>query len=243
MTTQTPGPAVVALADGAAHFAHLRQLARENGLFDRQPRYYAYKIAFNVSLLTLSILFLILVDSFPLQLLNALVLAFVLVQISFIGHDVGHQQVFASTRKNEVLGLIVSFIFGSSRTWWVEKHNRHHSHPNDLDLDPDTDIPMWAFSEGQALSKRGLYKLLCRYQAFIFYIMLSLEGFGLRLASVLYMLRHDIKYSRLEPGILIAHITIYAGSIFYFLGGWDAALFIIINQLAIGLYAGGVFMA
>ena len=40
---------------------------------------------------------------------------------------------------------------------------------------------------------------------------------------------------------MIAHITIYAGSIFYFLGGWDAALFIVINQLAIGLYAGSVF--
>jgi fatty acid desaturase len=241
MTARTSGPAVVALADGAAHYAHLRQLARQNGLFDRQPRYYAYKISFNLSLLTLSILFLVLVDSFLLQLLNALILAFVLVQISFIGHDVGHQQVFGSARKNAVLQLVVSLIFGSSRTWWVEKHNQHHSNPNDLDLDPDTDIPLWAFSESQALSKRGLYKLLSRYQAFLFYVILSLEGFGLRLASVLYMLRHDIKYPRLEPLILIAHITIYAGSIFYFLGGWDAALFIVINQLAIGLYAGSVF--
>ena len=241
MTARTPALTVAALPDGAAHYAHLRQLAEQNGLFDRQPRYYAYKMSFNMSLLTLSILFLVLVDSFPLQLLNALVLAFVLVQISFIGHDVGHQQVFGSTRKNEVLGLIVSFVFGSSRTWWVEKHNLHHANPNDLDLDPDTDIPMWAFSEGQALSKRGLYKLLSRYQASIFYVILSLEGFGLRLASVLYMLRHDIKYPRLEPLILTAHITLYGGLIFYVLGGWDAVLFILVNQLAIGLYTGSVF--
>lgn len=241
MTVRTPGPAVVALADGAAHYAHLRQLAKEKGLFDRQPRYYAYKISLNLSLLTLSILFLVLVDSFRLQLLNALVLAFVLVQISFIGHDVGHQQVFGSTRKNDVLGLVVSFVFGSSRTWWVEKHNQHHSNPNDLDLDPDTHIPVWAFSEGQARSKRGLYKLLSRYQAFVFYGIISLEGFGLRLASILYMLRHDIRYPRLEPLILIAHITIYVGSLFYILGGWDAVLFIVVNQLAIGLYTGSVF--
>ena len=241
MTTQTSGPTVAALTDGAAHYAHLRHLAKQNGLFDRQPRYYAYKISLNLSLLALSILFLALVDDFRLQLLNALALAFVFVQISFIGHDVGHQQVFGSTRKNEVLALIVSFIFGSSRTWWVEKHNQHHSNPNDLDLDPDTDIPMWAFSEGQALSKRGLYKLLSRYQAFLFYVILSLEGFGLRLASILYMLRHDIKYPRLEPLILIAHITIYVGSIVYLLGGWEAVLFIVINQLAIGLYTGSVF--
>ena len=241
MIAQTPVAAVAALSDGAAHYAHLRQLAKQAGLFDRQPRYYAFKISFNLSLLTLSILFLVLVDSFLLQLLNALVLAFVLVQISFIGHDVGHQQVFGSTRKNEILGLIVSFVFGSSRTWWVEKHNLHHSNPNDLALDPDTYIPMWAFSEGQARSKRGLYKLLARYQALLFYVILSLEGFGLRLASVLYMLQHDIKYPRLEPVILIAHVTVYAGSILYVVGGWDAVLFIVVNQLAIGIYTGSVF--
>ncbi len=241
MTVRTPGPTIVALTDGAAHYARLKQLAKQDGLFDRQLRYFSYKISFNLSLLTLSILFLVLVDDFRLQLLNALVLAFVLVQISFLGHDVGHQQVFRSSRRNEILGLVVSFIFGSSRTWWVEKHNQHHSSPNDLELDPDTHIPVWAFSEGQALSKRGLYRLLSRYQAFLFYVFLSLEGFGLRLASILYMLRHDIKYPRLEPLILIAHITIYLGSISYILGGWHGALFIVVNQLAIGLYTGTVF--
>ena len=225
----------------AGDYAHLKHLAKQDGLFDRQLRYYSYKILFNLSLLSLSIIFLVLIDDFRVQVLNAIFLAFVLVQISFIGHDVAHQQVFKSSRNNEFLGLIVSLIFGSSRTWWIEKHNQHHSNPNDLDSDPDTDIPLLAFSASQALQKQGVLRLVTRYQAFLFYLILSLEGFGLRLASVLYMLRHDIKYPRLEPLILIAHFAIYVGAIFYLLGAWNGTLFILINQLVIGFYTGNVF--
>ena len=194
-----------------------------------------------MSLLALSIMFLVLVDNIWLQLLNAVFLAFILVQIGFVGHDVGHQQVFRSSRHNDILGLMISFLVGISRTWWVEKHNEHHSNPNQVDLDPDIEIPILAFSEDQALGKTGFYRLVARYQAFLFYPILGLEGIGLRLASVLYMLRNKVKYPVAEPLIMAAHIGIYLGSVFYLLSFWHAIMFLVVNQLVLGLYTGSTF--
>ena len=225
----------------ANEYAELKRLVKQKGLLDKQLAYYTYKMLLTLSLLALSIIFLAIVDNLWLQLLNAAFLAFVLVQIFFIGHDLGHQQVFRSTRANEIFGLVISFIVGASRTWWVEKHNQHHSNPNDLDLDPDIEIPVLAFSEDQALNKTGVYRFVVRYQAFFFYPILCLEGFGVRLASVLYMLRNKGNYPMTEPLLMAAHIAIYLGSMFYLLSAWHAMIFIVVNQLVIGLYLGWTF--
>ena len=90
------------------------------------------------------------------QLLNA-ALAFVFVQISLLSHDFGHRQfTFHSSRKNDWLTLIFgNLLLGLSRQWWIDKHNEHHGHPNQMDLDPDVDIPLLAFEEKQALENEG----------------------------------------------------------------------------------------
>ena len=225
----------------ANDYAELKRLIKQKGLLDRQLGYYAYKSVLNLVLLAISIVLLMVVDALWLQLLNAAFLAFVLVQMGFIGHDVGHQQVFRSARNNETLSLVMSFVVGMSRTWWIEKHNQHHSNPNHLDLDPDIDIPILAFSEEQALSKRGFYRHVTKYQALLFYPMLCLQGFGLRLASVLYILRNKVKYPVAEPIIMAAHLVIYGVVVFYLLGAWHGMMFILVNQLVVGLYTGWTF--
>ncbi len=58
-----------------------------------------------------------------------------------------------------------SRLLGMSRQWWIDKHNEHHGHPNQLDVDPDVDIPLLAFEEDQALEKRGLARFIVKYQA------------------------------------------------------------------------------
>ena len=45
-------------------YAELKQLIRNEGLLDKQPKYYAYKILSTVGLLALSIAFLLLVHNF-----------------------------------------------------------------------------------------------------------------------------------------------------------------------------------
>ena len=222
-------------------YAELKRLIKQQGLLDTQLGYYAFKSVLNLILLAISVVLMMVVDNIWLHLLNAAYLAFVLVQMGFIGHDVGHQQVFRSARNNEIFSLVMSFVVGMSRSWWIEKHNQHHSNPNHLDLDPDIDIPILAFSEEQALSKRGFYKQVTRYQAFLFYPMLCLQGIGLRLASLLYIIRNKVKYPVAEPILMAAHLVIYGVVVIYLVGAWQGMLFSVVNQLAVGLYTGWTF--
>ncbi len=107
-------------------YAGLKQIMKQKGLLDQQPLYYTYKILFTLGLLAVSLAFLLLVHNFWLQLLNAVFLSFVFTQISYLGHDSGHRQLFRTTRTTELCGFIVgNFLVGWSWSWWIDKHNRH----------------------------------------------------------------------------------------------------------------------
>jgi fatty acid desaturase len=64
--------------------------------------------------------------------------------------------------------------------WWVGKHDRHHTNPNHEELDPDIGIAALAFTATQARGKRGPYRLVARYQAYLFSPLLLLEAGHLR---------------------------------------------------------------
>jgi fatty acid desaturase len=91
-------------------YVELKSVIKKQKLLDRQPAYYTCKILLTLSMLALSLTFLLITDSFWLQLLNAAYLAFVSTQLAFIGHDAGHRQIFQSARKSDLLGLISSPI-------------------------------------------------------------------------------------------------------------------------------------
>ena len=225
----------------SVEYAQLKRLVKDAGLLEKSPWHYTIKMAVNLSLLALSVAVLTLVDSIWLQMLNAAFLAFVIVQISFVGHDLGHKQVFRSSRNNDILGLFVSFLIGINRTWWVEKHNEHHSNPNDLDMDPDIELPVVAFSEDQARGMNGVARLIVRYQAFLFYPLVCFEGFVLKLSGIRYMFGNRLMFPVAEPLMMAGHIGFYTGLVLLSLPVWQALLFIAVNQLAIGLYIGSTF--
>lgn len=219
----------------------MKQLITQRGLLNKQLGYYAYKIASTLGLLALSLAILAFVDILWVQLINAGFLAFVFTQIAYIGHDVGHRQIFRSARNNEITGLVVCFLLALERSWWIDKHNRHHNNPNHLELDPDADFPILAFTKEQALKKKGFFKFVVKYQAFLFYPMLLLEGLGLRLAGIQYLLANKIKYPVIEPLFMVGHVVVYFGLLLIFLSGWHAVFFIIIHQALFGLFLGSAF--
>ena len=227
---------------GSDEYLELTRLIRQKGLLNKQPLYYWGKIASTLGALALSITLMAVIDSLWLHLLNAAFLAVVFSQLGFLGHDSGHRQVFASARWNDMLGLAVSFLLGMERSWWVEKHNRHHSNPNQPGLDPDIDIPILAFSKEDAMGKRGLYRFVVKYQPFFFFVMLSLEGgIGLRLAGVQYLLHNKVKYPVIEPLLMAGHFAAYLGLVFLLMPVWHGVAFIIVHQVLFGLYMGSVF--
>ena len=82
---ETPAPPRV--QGSASHFrnnqyAQLKRLIKKKGLLHRQPAYYAGRMAFTLGLLAVSMALLFVLGDSWFQLLNAIYLAFVFVQIS-----------------------------------------------------------------------------------------------------------------------------------------------------------------
>src|SRR5919112_3448174 len=200
------------LAKGSAprsrttQYAELKRLIKQNGLLDRQPAYFAGKITLTFGLLAVSLTLLLLFDNPWLQLLNAAYLAFVFVQISLLAHDCGHRQFsFHASRKNYWATLIFgNLLLGVSRQWWIDKHNEHHGHPNQMDVDPDVDIPLLAFEEEQALHKRGLAHFVVKYQAALIFPLSLLQALSMHRSSIGFLVEKKAKNTWTESLMIVA---------------------------------------
>jgi fatty acid desaturase len=226
----------------ARDYAELKQLIKKNGLLEKQPLYYTFKISLLLGLLALGISFLFLVHPLWLQLLNAVYLAFVTTQLGLLGHDAGHRQIFRSTWKNDIVGLISgNLLLGMSHSWWMDKHNQHHSHPNQADLDPDIELPLISVT-GEDLGKRGkIIQFIIKHQAIFFFPLLMLVALNLQQSSLRFLFLNKAKYRSIEVAFLLVHFGAYIGVLVFTLGIWQALLFMLVHQGLSGLYLGSIF--
>ena len=224
-------------------YAALKNIIKQKGLLDKQPKYYTYKILLTVGMLVLGIIFFFAVNNFALRLLDAVFLAFVFGQIGFLGHDAGHRQIFHATWKNDIVILLQgNFLVGMSYTWWVNKHNEHHSHPNQVDMDPDIAIPAICFSQEDALERRSFVgRTIAKYQAFLFFPLLMLVGMDLQRTSINYLLHNKVKNRFAEVSLMALHHILYLTMVFSVLNLWQGIVFILVHQMLFGLYLGSTF--
>ena len=223
-------------------YGELKRRIVAAGLLKKQPRYYVLNSIIRLTLLGTSITLLFIFNTLWMQLLNAAFLAFAFTQIGYLGHDAGHRQIFNGAHRNGVFGLVINFLMGASRTWWVDTHNEHHVDPNNLGRDPHTALPVFAFSEEQAAGKEGVLGRIVGYQSWYFFPVLLLEGVGLRLAGVQYLWSNkEVKGRGWELGLMALHFAIYFSLLFFLLNWWHAVLFVIVHQSLMGLYMGSVF--
>jgi len=226
----------------ASDYSELSRRIKHAGLLRRRSAYYAAKIASTAVLLAAGwTAFLLLGDSWW-QLVTAVFLAFAFTQIAFLGHDAGHRQIFGTRRANGLVGLVLgNLLIGVSYTWWVGKHNRHHSNPNHADLDPDVTIGALAFTAAQASDKRGLVRAVVRFQAYLFFPLLLLEAAHLHTASVKAVLGGRERLDRVEALLLLVHAAAYFAALLLVLSPLRAAVFLLVQQGLFGLYLGCCF--
>ncbi len=214
----------------------------DKGLLDRQYLYYAVKIPLTLAALFAGIAVIVLFDQFWVQLLNAVFLGVVFGQFGFIGHDSGHRQIFRSALNNDLVMLLCGLITGMTPSWWMSKHGAHHRNPNQLELDSDIEVSVFAFTEEQALKSRGLLRPFVKYQAFFFYPMLLLTSLSLLSGGLAYLVRRQqVRYPIAETAAVVAGIGLYLAVLFFFLPAWQAALFIVVHRALAGFYMGSVF--
>ena len=232
-----------ACGSSANQYAELKRLIKQKGLQDQQPTYFAVKIILTLGLLAVSLTLLLILDNLWLQLLNAAYLAFVFVQISLLAHDCGHRQFsFHASWKNDWVTLILgNLLLGISRQWWIDKHNEHHGHPNQIDVDPDVDIPLLAFEEEQALEKRGLARFIVKYQAGLIFPLSLLQALSMHRSSIKFLLEKKAKSTLAEALAVGAHFILYFGLLFSVLEPLQAILFIATHRGLFGLYMVSIF--
>jgi fatty acid desaturase len=228
-------------ARGSA-FAELSRQIKGAGLLDRRPGYYAGHIAVIGAVLAAGVTAFVLIGDSWWQVVVAAGFAVISTQLGFLGHDAGHRQIFASNRANYVFGVLLANIaVGFSYGWWVDKHNRHHAHPNDEDKDPDIGAGAFVFTAGQAGTSGRVPRMFYRYQAWGFFPLLLLEALNLRIASLRYLLASNGRHRFHEMVLVSLHIAGYLTAVFLLLSPVTALVFIAIHQGLFGLYLGCSF--
>ncbi|WP_406083491.1 fatty acid desaturase [Streptomyces virginiae] len=229
-------------ADAGSDFARLSRKIQEAGLMARRPRYYALRIAAVTALYAAGWTAFVLIGDSWWTLLVAGFLAFVFGQVALLAHDVAHRQVFRLRKGREVSGRVAGNLgIGMGYGWWQDKHTRHHANPNHEDLDPDLDPDIFVWTQDQARAARGLPRLLGRSQAFLFFPLLTLEGFNLHVSGVRSLFDRSLKHRMWEGALLTAHLAAYLGALFLVLPPGKAVVFLLVHQCLFGVCLGSIF--
>ena len=225
-------------------FAALCRQVRAANLLQRRGRHYAVRISVTLlAFLAVLAAFVLAGDSWY-QLVVAVALGLASTQLAFLGHDGGHQQVCRSKRANDLIGILIGdLLVGLSYGWWLDKHNRHHANPNHEEHDPDIGESILAFTTAHIAARTGgLYRLVARYQAWLFFPMLCFEGLQLHVASVQSLIQGKTRrYRRTEWVLLSTHLLGYLAGVFLVLSPVKALAFIAVHQAVFGIYMGSAF--
>jgi len=245
------GPATAtgrdALPDGpvverrGSEFAELSRRIKDAGLMAPRTGYYTVKILGTAGLLIAGWSVFLLLGPSWWQMATAVVLGVAFTQAAFLGHDAGHKQILRTRRGSYALGLLHgNLAVGLSYGWWIDKHNRHHAHPNEVGSDPDIGTGVLVFMPGERRRHRTT-RLITRAQAYLFFPLLLLEGLNLHVAGLLALRQRPTAARWWEGMLLAAHIIAYVAVVILVLSPVQAIVFVAVQQGVFGFYMGCSF--
>jgi fatty acid desaturase len=244
----TSAPPTTPETGRGSDYASLCRTIRAAGLLDRRPLGYSVRTFLTLGFYALTCVAIARVGDSWFQLVLAGVLGVAFAQVAFLGHDGGHQQIFTSKRLNDILGRTLgNVLIGLSYGWWVDTHNRHHANPNHEERDPDIGDSVLAFTRAQAASRPGpVTTFIAKYQAWLFFPLLTLEGISLHVDSVIAVRTGKYRSARggsrrFEGLALALHAVLYVGFLLLFMSPVVAVAFVGVHQAVWGFYMGCTF--
>jgi fatty acid desaturase len=229
-------------------FAPLIRTVRAAGLLDRRTRRYAGTVGFDLLLYGGVFALIAVVGDSWWQLALAPPAAILTTRLYFVGHDAGHGQIARTRRANRLMGLLIgNLAVGLSYGWWTDKHNRHHANPNHVDKDPDVGAGVLVWTAEQAADRHGaVTRWLTRNQGLLFFPLLLLEGFNLKVASVRSVVAAARGTDRrrgplTEAALLASHVAGYLGLVFTVMSPGIAVAFVLAHQAILGVHLGCAF--
>jgi fatty acid desaturase len=225
-------------------FTALTRRVHELDLMRRWYGYYWTKLVGAVIILAAWVLAFIWIGDSWWQLVTAGVLAIIMAQLAFLGHDAAHRQIFKSGRWNDWTSLIIAnLLVGISYGWWRSKHNRHHANPNKVGVDPDVAVGVIAMTPEQATRERGrLMRWLVSHQGWYFFPVLMLEGLSLRSEGFRRVVKlGPVERRWVEFTLLMVRLGGFVALVFLVLPPGKAVAFIAVELAVFGFYLGSSF--
>ncbi len=229
-------------------YAGLLKTIRAQGLLERRLLSYGIRAALTLGLYGATVFAVVWVGNSWFQLAVAGVFGLAYGQVAFLGHDAGHQAIFASRRVNDVLGrLLGNILIGLSYGWWVDTHNRHHANPNHEERDPDIEDGVLVFTPAQATRRGGrISRFIGRRQAWLFFPLLTLQGMSMHVDSVVAIRTGKDRSARggtkrYEALGLALHVVVYVTGLLLVMSPEKALAFVAVHQAVWGVYMGCTF--
>ncbi|WP_146804803.1 fatty acid desaturase family protein [Cellulomonas persica] len=210
----------------------------------RRYAYYWVRFLLLTTLLAVAFTAFVLIGPSWWQLVTAAVVAVLLGQVMFLGHDAAHRQIFESGRWNDWSSLVIANLYaGMSYGWWQHKHSRHHAKPNQIGADPDIATDVIVFhTEDLPAPRTGLKGWLTQRQGWLFFPLLLLEGLNLHVSGVKTIFgRGHVKRRPVEISFVTVRLGGYLAVVFWLLPFGMACAFLAVQLGLFGLYMGAVF--
>ncbi|WP_402468717.1 fatty acid desaturase family protein [Isoptericola aurantiacus] len=226
-------------------YAALSRTVRDAGLLHRTHSYYLWTLGVLTAALGGVVTGFVLLGDSWFQLLMAGALGLILTQFAFVAHEASHRQVFESGPRNDRVGrLLANGVVGISYSWWMTKHTRHHANPNKVGKDPDIANDTIVFTEDGAREHRGFLALITRFQGWLFFPLLTLEGLNLHATSIRSLFSGPPSTLRAriqELTIITLRLAAYLTAVFWVLPLGMAFAFVGVQMAVFGVYMGASF--
>jgi fatty acid desaturase len=239
-----PTPSAPVPAKAGSSFTALTRSIHELGLMRRRYGYYWAKLIGVIVVLAAWVVAFVWIGNSWWQLASAAVLGVLMTQISFLGHDAAHRQIFRSGRWNDWVSLILANLFvGISYGWWQNKHNRHHANPNKEGADPDIALGAIAMTPAKATRHRSrLMRWLVAHQGWYFFPILLLEGLSLHWDGIRRVSsRKKIERRWVEVSFLTLRLGGLVALLFLVLSPGKAVAVLAVELAVFGFYMGFSF--
>ena len=237
-------PSRPATSSGTSSFTALARQVTDLGLMRRRYGYYWSKLIGSVVVLAAWVVAFVWIGDSWWQLAWAGVLAVILTQIAFLGHDAAHRQIFKSGRWNDWVSLIVAdLLVGISHGWWRGKHNRHHANPNKEGYDPDVALGAVALTPAAASRPRPrAVRWLVDHQGWYFFPLTLLEGLSLHWSGIRRVTSRDkIERRWVEVAFLSVRLAVFPVLLFSVLSPAKAMACFALQLAVFGVYMGASF--
>lgn len=220
-------------------YRDLRQELEGLGLFKPRRQHYFLTLFWIAAFTAAGLWFLLGMTSIWAHLFAGVLLATAATQVAFICHDLGHNQLFHSRKVNEFIGVfLANVVTGLSFKAWVKKHSMHHTHTNEIDVDPDLEIPTIAFSAEQARAASAWAKPFIALQHILFFPMLTLALQSVRMSGIAELVEKLDGRRALEIALIGVHVVLLTWAIVSAVG-WAHGLGVLaVHQGFSGLYLG-----